>query len=98
MEALIFIHQRVALSCSQLLNWLTFRLIQAFMVVLHAIIKKIHSKTKSLEYSQHFFHCKTVGTFEDAQRQLTQQYEVGSGLNSSLSMFLWLSLLAQGSL
>ena len=34
-------------------------------------MKKIHSKMKALERSQHFFHCKSLGIFPDARGQRT---------------------------
>ena len=43
------------------------------MSLLHARIKMIHTKIKVLEWSQHFFHYKSMGIFPDAQGQLTPQ-------------------------
>ena len=34
---------------------------------------------KELEWSKDFSHCKSMGIFPDAQGQLTQQSEIGSG-------------------
>ena len=53
-------------------------------------MKKIQSKT--LECSQHFSHCKSMGNFSDAQGQLTLQSMVGSGRIMNSSETLWLSL------
>ena len=48
-------------------------------------MKKIRSKMKELECSQHYSHYKSMGIFPDAQGQLTPQSLVLSGriLNSS---------------
>ena len=42
-----------------------------WLVLLSARMKKIHSKMKVLEWSQHFSHYKSMGIFPDAQGQLT---------------------------
>ena len=34
-------------------------------------MKKIHSKLKALEWSQHFYHYKSMGIFLNAQGQVT---------------------------
>ena len=49
-----------------------------WLVLLSARIKKIHSKMKVLEWSQHFSHYKSIGIFPDAQGQLTHKSMVGS--------------------
>ena len=54
-----------------------------------ARINKIHSKMKTLEWSQRFSHCKSIGNFPDDQGQLTQLSEVQSGRNVNSSQFLW---------
>ena len=38
---------------------------------------------KAPEWSQHFFHCKPMGIFPDAQGQLTSQTKNWSARNSS---------------
>ena len=43
-----------------------------WLVLLSARIKKIHSKMKVLEWSQHFSHYKSMGIFPDAQGQQTK--------------------------
>ena len=40
------------------------KLIQAFMVLLPARMKKIHPKATALEWSQYFSHFKSVGVFQ----------------------------------
>ena len=42
-----------------------------WLVLLSARKKKIHSKMKVIEWSQHFSHYKSMGIFPDAQGQLT---------------------------
>ena len=49
-----------------------------WLVLLSARMKKILSKMKVLEWSQHFSHYKSVGIFPDAQGQLTLKSQVGS--------------------
>ena len=49
-----------------------------WLVLLSARMKKIHSKMKVLEWSQHFSHYKSMGIFPDAQGQLTNKFLVGS--------------------
>ena len=60
-------------------------------------MKKIHSKKKALEWSQHFSHCKSMGIFSDtggarvvttlcidfsdAKGQMTPELVVGSCRN-----------------
>ena len=48
------------------------------MFLLSARIKKIHSKLKALEWSQHFSHYKSMGIFPNAQGQVTHKSLVGS--------------------
>ena len=47
--------------CSQLLNLSEFQSHPSFHP---ARMKKIHSKVKALEWSQHFSHCKSRGIFQ----------------------------------
>ena len=49
-----------------------------WLVLLSARMKKIHSKMKVLEWSQHFSHYKSMGIFPDAQGQLTHRSLVQS--------------------
>ena len=49
-----------------------------FLSLLPARMKKIHPKMKALEWSQHFFHSKSMGIFPDAQGNLTSQALVRS--------------------
>ena len=49
-----------------------------WLVLLSARMKKIHSKMKVLERSQHFSHYKSMGIFPDAQGQLTHNSLVQS--------------------
>ena len=49
-----------------------------WLVLLFARMKKIHSKMKVLEWSQHFSHYKSMGIFPDAQGQLTHKSLVES--------------------
>ena len=49
-----------------------------WLVLLPARKKKIHSKMKVLEWSQHFSHYKSMGIFLDAQGQVTHKFLVGS--------------------
>ena len=70
-----------------------FKLIQALIVVLYARMKKIHSKLKALEWSQHFSHYKSMGTFPNAQGQVTHKSLVGSRRISNPSEILWVYLL-----
>ena len=39
----------------------------SWLVLLPARMKKIHPKMKALEWSQHFFHYKSMGIFLNAQ-------------------------------
>ena len=64
-----------------------------WLVLLSARMKKIHSKMKVLEWSQHFYHYKSMGIFPDAQGQLTHKSLVQSCRISNQSEILWLSLL-----
>ena len=49
------------------------------MSSLPARMKMIQSKMKELEWSQHFPHNKSMGSFPDTQGQLTLQAIVRSG-------------------
>ena len=49
-----------------------------WLTLLPARMKKIHSKLKALERSQHFSHYKSMGIFPDAQGQLNHKSIVGS--------------------
>ena len=64
-----------------------------WLVLLPARMKKIHSKMKVLEWSQHFSHYKSRGIFPDAQGQLTHKSLVGSCRISNPCKILWLSSL-----
>ena len=64
-------------------NWNSSKL--SCMSSLPTRMKLIHTKTKELEWSQDFSHYKSMGIFQDAQGQLTQQSLVKSGPNSNLS-------------
>ena len=44
-----------------------------WLVLLPARIKKIHTKMKVLEWSQHFYNNKSMGIFPDAQGQITHK-------------------------
>ena len=48
-----------------------------WLVLLPARMKKVHTKMKVLECSQHFSFYKSMGIFPDAQGQLTQKSLVG---------------------
>ena len=64
-----------------------------WLVLLSARMKKIHPKMKVLEWSQHFYHYKSMGIFPDAQGQLTDKTLVGSCRISNPFEILWLALL-----
>ena len=64
-----------------------------WLVLLSARMKKIHTKMKVLERSQHFSHHKSMGIFPDAQGQLTHKSLVGSCRVSNPFEMLWLFLL-----
>ena len=64
-----------------------------WLVLLSAIMKKIHPKMKVLEWSQHFSHYKSMEIFPDAQGQLSHKSLVGSCQISNPFEILWLSLL-----
>ena len=49
-----------------------------FLSLLYARMRKIHSKLKALEWSQHFSHYKSMGIFPNAQGQVTHKSLVGS--------------------
>ena len=53
------------------------------MCLLPARMKKVQSKMISLEWPQHFFHYKSMGSFPFAQGQLTPQTLVRSAPNSN---------------
>ena len=56
-------------------------------------MKKINSKLKALERSQHFSHYKSMGIFSDAQGQVTHTPLIESCPISNPSEILWVSLL-----
>ena len=56
-------------------------------------MKKIHSKLKALEWSQHFSHYKSMGIFSDAQGQVTLKSLIESYPISNPCVILWMSLL-----
>ena len=60
------------------------------LVLLSARMKKIHSKMKVLEWSQHFSHYKSKGFFPDAQGQLTHKSLVQSCRILNPFEILWL--------
>ena len=64
-----------------------------WLVLLSARMKKIHPKMKILEWSQHFYHYKSMGIFPDPQGQVTHKSLVGSCQISIPFEILWLSLL-----
>ena len=64
-----------------------------WVTLLPARMRKIHSKMKVLEWSQHISNCKSMQSFYDAQGKFIIQSEVGSTLNSNSSKLLWLFLL-----
>ena len=72
-------------------NWDSSKL--SCMSLLPTRMKMIHTKMKELEWSQHFFHYKSLGIFQDAQGQLTPQSLVQSGPISNSFQMLWMSLL-----
>ena len=49
-----------------------------WLVLLSARLKKIHIRMKVLEWSQHFYHYKSMGIFTNAQVQLTYKSLVQS--------------------
>ena len=55
-------------------------------------MKKIHSKLKALEWSQHFSHYKSIGIFPNAQGQVTHKSLVCSCWISNPSE-IWVSVL-----
>ena len=61
-----------------------------WLVLLSARMKKIQSKMKVLEWSQHFSHYKSMGIFPDAQGQLTHKSLVQSCRISKSFEILWL--------
>ena len=58
------------------------------MSSLPARMKKIQSKMKALEWPRHFSYYKSIGSFPDAQWQLTMQSVVGSSRNPNSSKLL----------
>ena len=56
-------------------------------------MKKINSKFKALERSQHFSHYKSIGIFSDAQGQVPHKPLIESCRISNPSEILWVSLL-----
>ena len=64
-----------------------------WLVLLPAGMKKIHQKMKVLEWSQHISLYKSMGTFQDAQGQVTHKSLVESCRISNPSQILWVSLL-----
>ena len=63
-----------------------------WLVLLPAIMKKIHPKMKELERTHHFSHYKSMGIFPDDQGQLTHKALVRSCQISNPSKIVWLSL------
>ena len=61
-----------------------------WLVLLSARMKKIHSKMKVPEWSQHFSHYKSFGIFPDAQGQLTHKSLVQSCRITNPFEILWL--------
>ena len=61
-----------------------------WLVLLSARLKKINSKMKVLEWSQHFSYYKYMGIFPDAQGQLTHKSLVKSCQISNPFEILWL--------
>ena len=51
------------------------------------------SKNEGTEWSQHFFHNKSMGSFPDAQGRLTHKSLVGSCRILNPFGILWLSLI-----
>ena len=49
-----------------------------WLTLLHASIKKIHSKLKAQERSQCFSRYKSMGIFSDTQGQVTHKSLIGS--------------------
>ena len=64
-----------------------------WLTLLPTRMKKIHSKLKALERSQHFSHYKSMGIFSDAQGQVTHKSPIGSCQISNSPKILWVSLL-----
>ena len=60
---------------------------------MNARMKKVHSKLKALEWSQHFSHYNSIRIFSNAQGQVTHKSLVGSFWISNLSKILWVYLL-----
>ena len=71
-----------------------FKLVQYFIIVLFTCKNEEDaSKMTAVEWSQHFFHYKFMGIFQDAQGQLTPISLVGSCRFLNPSEMLWLSSL-----
>ena len=64
-----------------------------WLTLLPTRMKKIHSKLKALERSQHFSHYKSMGIFSDAQGKVTHKSLIGSCQISNSPKILWVSLL-----
>ena len=54
-----------------------FKLIRALTVIL-IVCKNEEDPLKALEWSQHFFHYKSMGIFPNTQGQVTHESLVGS--------------------
>ena len=64
-----------------------------WLVLLPAIMKKIHLKMKVLEWLQYFSHYKSIGILLDAQGQVTHKSLARSCRISNQFELLWVSLL-----
>ena len=64
-----------------------------WLTLLPARMKRIHSKLKALERSQHFSHYKSMGIFSDAQGQVTHKSLIRPCQILNPSEILWVSLL-----
>ena len=64
-----------------------------WLVLLPIRMKKVHTKMKVLEWSQHTSHYKSMEIFPDAQGQLTHKSLVRSCRISNPFEILWLSFL-----
>ena len=58
-----------------------------WLTLLAARMKKIHWKIKALEWSQHFSNYKSMGSFPNAQGQLTDKSFIGHCPISKLPRF-----------
>ena len=61
-----------------------------WVFMLPARMKKIQSKVKAMEWSQHFSHYMSIGNFQNTQVQLTHKSLVGSCRISNPFNILWL--------